>query len=697
MRKLIVDAQLFQTAAWHRGMGKYSVELLSALDKVQGNTWDSVKIILSKNIPIEDEVVPTIKKKIPHASVAMLDMLPDEIGNRKIPEHNRRIIDEYVAAQGDASEVDFLILSIMQGVIYPTFPSSGLVHKSLLFYDIIPFMFHDVYLRNDITKGEYLPRIGELLQADTYLAISKTVANDLAIYLGIDKSRIINIDGGAIKHSTKEEKLEIEKPFILMPTGNDLRKNNRRAILGFEEFNKRHGNSFSLVITSFFKEHEVAELSALSSNVIFTGNISGEQMNYLYVRAKALLFPPEYEGLGMPILEALEKGKPVACSNISVFREMSHTAFKYFDPYSVLDIAEALAAVTKKSTIDQAEYNRVLRKYTWENSAKALIKATQSAMIAHEKSRKKLAVFGPDPAYQDGAGKIMQENHAELMRLYDVEYYLEPAAGVVRRPNYLPYVGPVKEILPGISYDGNRYVLPVYHIGNGPEFARALFIALGNPGVVILHDVDLTETWNEMLRLGLVSASRLDIEKQLDDLVGRSDSKLAATLVMGQKAIFVFDASIEKVVTGLVKKCGGITKVCLGALPTPGLVYEDALPIKNIDTLTVDESLYSDTPTDYRLNTLLAKSKVGVFGEDAKLQQVLEAMRFGVVASVPTRMRVDESKVSGMVSPSSINTMSDEEYDDAAKAALEALHVHTEHSFVAALSELIEELDVKHG
>jgi len=642
MRKLIVDGQLFQTAAWHRGMGKYSVELLTALDTVQSGTWDAVDIILSKNIDTEDEVVPMLTARVPGAEVVMLDLLADEIGNSKIPEHNRRVVDEYIVDQGEQVEIDFFILSAMQGVIYPTFPSVSGVRKLLLFYDIIPFMFHDVYLRNGITRGEYLPRIGELLRADMCLAISETVANDLALYLGIDKSRIVNIDGGAIKHSDEQKEVRMAKPFILMPTGNDLRKNNRRAILGFDAFNKRSGNKYSLVITSFFKEHEIAELSALSDNVVFTGNVGGAELNYLYEHATALLFPPEYEGLGMPILEALEKRKPVACSNISVFREMSHQAFHYFDPYSVLEISSALLKTVDQQAIDEKEYERILAKYTWENSARAVIEMVSQPMKLEPGEKGSIAVFGPDPAHQSSAGKVMQENNAELSRQFDITYFVEPAVGESeRRPSYLPFVTLTQEIAPGISYDPSRYVTPVYHIGNGEEFAYITFMALGNPGVIVLHDTDLTKTWQGMLRLGLIDATRFDIEKRIQKQAANTGTVYAASLIAQQRAVLVFSESSEAMLKKLATLCNSSVRVYASSLPVPGIMYKNALPLKTVGSLDISNSLNDVAATDYRVNTSVSKCKKVTFKTAVSEQQVLEAMRFGADIEVSDRKQYD--------------------------------------------------------
>src|SRR5487761_1516307 len=328
-RHLIIDAQIFQTPAWHRGMGKYSLNLLTALCETNKfkNIWVSIDILLSGQNEINEEQTSELKKLLPGTNIVMLELHPNDFRDSTINSKNRFAVDKYVESQATPNkEIDYLILSIMQGEIFPVFPSKSTVHKLLLFYDLVPLMFHDVYLSGWTTHSEYLTKIGEVLKADIYFTISKTVANDLTLYLGIEKNRIVNIDGGPIEHGLKKKTLQVPTPFILMPTGNDPRKNNRFGILGFNEFNQLHSGAYSLVLTSFFTENEQKDLKKISKDIYFTGNISGEELSYLYEHSIGVLFPSEYEGLGLPILEAVEYNKPVACSNISVFKEMSKTA-----------------------------------------------------------------------------------------------------------------------------------------------------------------------------------------------------------------------------------------------------------------------------------------------------------------------------------------------------------------------------------
>lgn len=594
MRRLLVDAQVFLTPAFHRGMGKYSMELLSALDALneRQKQWDSVEILLSSQFNPEPEVFSEIKAHIAHAKIVKLDLKPDDIRNyHAVARHNRTAIDEYVAKglkKQPQQQIDFMILSPMQGGICSVFPSNPAVQKSLICYDLIPFMFPEIYFRNPIAQTEYLSKLTELLRADRYLTISKTVANDLAVYLGIDTKRIANIDGGAIKHSSKRKELAVPRPFILMPTGNELRKNNRLGILGFAEFNKRHNNKYALVITSFFEPDQVRELSEIAPNIIFTGNISGQELNYLYEECDVLLFPSAYEGLGLPVLEAVEKGKPVACSDISVFREMSTTAFHYFDQKYGTSIANALH-VAVQSQPDKAEYKAILQKYAWPATAKAAARALPKRAALGGQQRPQITIFGPNPECDTALAKVIQRSHAELSRVFDIDYCLEGGAtGERPRANMLPFITRCAMLAPETAIPERAETTPVYYLTNDKTGAKALFTALAKPGVVILDTLDLTHAWANLRDERLIDQARYDLEIELTKRFGAARTTMLVSVLAGQKAIGVFSEVANKAVALMAEKLGVAPHIVTLPIATSGLVHDEVIPKKEAAIATCD-------------------------------------------------------------------------------------------------------------
>src|SRR4051812_48218975 len=95
---LVVDAQIFQTPAWDRGMGKYSIELLSALDKLIGQKkyWSGLEIILSHKIKFQSNVMDEIRHRLPGATITFLNLESNHYNNVIIAQKNRRFVDDHI-------------------------------------------------------------------------------------------------------------------------------------------------------------------------------------------------------------------------------------------------------------------------------------------------------------------------------------------------------------------------------------------------------------------------------------------------------------------------------------------------------------------------------------------------------------------------------------------------------------------------
>ena len=83
----------------------------------------------------------------------------------------------------------------------------------------------------------------------------------------------------------------------------------------------------------------------LPDGVTSLGRVSDERLVELYRSAAALVFPSLYEGFGLPPLEAMACGCPVAVSRVAALPEVCGDAAVYFDPTSVETIAQGIVEV----------------------------------------------------------------------------------------------------------------------------------------------------------------------------------------------------------------------------------------------------------------------------------------------------------------------------------------------------------------
>ncbi len=116
--------------------------------------------------------------------------------------------------------------------------------------------------------------------------------------------------------------------------------------------------------------------------VRFTGYLSDRELAAFYTCAAVFAFPSLFEGFGIPALEAMAHGVPVACSKAGALPEVCGAAAEYFDPYDVEAITAALLRVLtdsgRRAELVRAGYARQ-REFTWRRSAEMTLNVYREA------------------------------------------------------------------------------------------------------------------------------------------------------------------------------------------------------------------------------------------------------------------------------------------------------------------------------
>jgi glycosyltransferase involved in cell wall biosynthesis len=119
--------------------------------------------------------------------------------------------------------------------------------------------------------------------------------------------------------------------------------------------------------------HQEAERSPAVRDIRFTGFVAGGDLPLLYSGAEIFVFPSLYEGFGLPILEAMRCGVPVACADASSLSEVAGDAAVMFDPADECAIAAALETLLTDPQCRARWAERGLRhsqKFTWSETAR---------------------------------------------------------------------------------------------------------------------------------------------------------------------------------------------------------------------------------------------------------------------------------------------------------------------------------------
>ena len=111
---------------------------------------------------------------------------------------------------------------------------------------------------------------------------------------------------------------------------------------------------------------------------VHQANVSDSTLPRIYREAELFVFPSEYEGFGIPLLEAFASGCPVAASCASCFPEVGGEAIEYFDPASIDEISHALDRVltspARASTLRALGAERV-KLFPWTRTAEKTAEA----------------------------------------------------------------------------------------------------------------------------------------------------------------------------------------------------------------------------------------------------------------------------------------------------------------------------------
>ena len=80
----------------------------------------------------------------------------------------------------------------------------------------------------------------------------------------------------------------------------------------------------------------------LQNQITILSRLSDVEVRCAYRLSSLFVFPSYYEGFGIPILEAMASGIPIALSDIPVFREITQNSGLYFDPFNIESMCDAI-------------------------------------------------------------------------------------------------------------------------------------------------------------------------------------------------------------------------------------------------------------------------------------------------------------------------------------------------------------------
>jgi glycosyltransferase involved in cell wall biosynthesis len=222
-----------------------------------------------------------------------------------------------------------------------------LVLYDLIFMDPLPPSQSHYQNAGRLYRRLIAPRA--IARANLIVTVSNFTAASLAARFQVEPHRLRVIPVTiAEEWFDSDSGPSIPSGYVLAVAGEAPSKNLKRALEAFALCRGRAGRSslrmkvagVKAAFHAAFETH--AQLFGVGDYVEFLPYVSDDEMRILYREADVLLMPSLAEGFGIPILEAMASGTPVAASNAASLPEVGGEAALYFDPTSAEHMAETL-------------------------------------------------------------------------------------------------------------------------------------------------------------------------------------------------------------------------------------------------------------------------------------------------------------------------------------------------------------------
>ena len=193
------------------------------------------------------------------------------------------------------------------------------------------------------------------------ITVSEHARETLLQRYHLDPGRVTTVYSG-VHHARFSPDGRPREPFLLYPANRWPHKNHERLFEAFALV-RRERPELGLVLTGTGHDRH-----PLPDRVETRGWVSSDELARLYRAASCLVFPSLYEGFGLPPLEAMACGCPVAVANATSLPEICGDAAEYFDPLSAEDMAAAILRALSGSRVEQGLARAA--QFTWEESAR---------------------------------------------------------------------------------------------------------------------------------------------------------------------------------------------------------------------------------------------------------------------------------------------------------------------------------------
>jgi glycosyltransferase involved in cell wall biosynthesis len=210
------------------------------------------------------------------------------------------------------------------------------------------------------------------------ITVSESTKSDLVSLYGVrpERIRVVPLGGGEavarpVAPAARLAELGLRGAFVLQVGRIEARKNQAAALAAVERL-----EGVTLAIAGPERDAVLTAQLRASPKCRVLGRVDQPTLELLYDRAAAVVVPSLYEGFGLPVLEAMTRGKVVVAAATSSLPEVGGDAALYFDPTDPEALSMALASALGDKAL-RARLGRAARaraaKFTWERCAAGVV------------------------------------------------------------------------------------------------------------------------------------------------------------------------------------------------------------------------------------------------------------------------------------------------------------------------------------
>jgi glycosyltransferase involved in cell wall biosynthesis len=252
---------------------------------------------------------------------------------------------------------------------------------------VVPHMFPTAW-RNVFRLGLR----AAVRRADAIIAVSRNTAEDLLSRTKVDPAKVRVIPEAAapaVETADAEAvlaRLKLPRPYLLFVGTLEPRKNLVRLIRAYRRA-AASGLPHALVLAGPLGWRHQTLLREIAlygpGDVVLTGPLPAPELDALYRRAAAFVYPALYEGFGLPVLEAMSRGIPTICSNTSSLPEVAGDAALGVNPASVREIASGIETLLTDPSLSARMAERGLaraERFSWDETARLTLQVYEKAL-----------------------------------------------------------------------------------------------------------------------------------------------------------------------------------------------------------------------------------------------------------------------------------------------------------------------------